>query len=117
MSVFGRDCVEIIFSFKFFFPSLARHSLIWKFSRPDQSVIRGVKLINSFVSTQLMYYLLHQGPPPLLPLGDTSAVPVQVGTHQLLVTHLQIVSLDVVHRIIFSRKHDVSVARSASVIR
>ena len=40
------------------------------FSRLDLSVLQRVNLINSFVSSQRLYYLLPQESHPLLPLGN-----------------------------------------------
>jgi len=46
-------------------------------------------LINKFFCFDTTVVLLHQESHLLLPLGNTSTVPVQVWTHLLLVTHLQ----------------------------
>jgi len=51
MSVFGPDCVIIIFSFKYLFLSLTG-TLNLDVRPLDLSVLQGVNLINSFVSSQ-----------------------------------------------------------------
>ena len=70
MSVFGSDCVMVIFNLIICFPSLPRHSQTGSQADKFCQYLLGVSAINSVISSQRLYNLSPPLQHSLLPLGN-----------------------------------------------
>jgi len=90
MSVFGSDCVIVMFSLTACFTRLTGHSQTGSQADKIFQYLQGVSAINSVFSFSTAVQLITTVTTPIASARQYSSVPVQVGRHSLCVTNLQI---------------------------